>query len=273
MATMKKIHIITLAICFIYGASVSAQSFDDSEYVECMNQARGDMPDKGLYTALKMRDDRLNIPARHCEATALFGLGEYGEAAERLEGMLVDMRLGIGMPKINGERSSASKEMLGQIIEIAAESWLLAEEGNRAFYVASQGVNLYENGDERLYPYYVLRGQGLVMELDYDAALKDFKEATKLNAEATLAWMFLARVERIAGDLVEAEKAMQQALVTGMENDAVRLEAGSLAYVLGDKDAARRHWLWVALNTLNEETKLTAQTRLQALELGLPLEG
>ena len=274
MAAMKNQYYLPAIIASLMLApnGVVAQEFDDANYINCMEQAQGDDPDKGLFTALKMRGKSLDIPARHCESTALYSLGEYEEAAERLEGMLTDMRIGIGMPKVAGARRSASKAMLGQIIKMAAESWILAREGNRAYYIASQGVNLYDSGDERLYVYYILRGDGLMLEKDFDAAIKDFKEATKLKEDATAAWGSLARAERMAGDMVEAEKALQQAMLFGENNVAVRLEAGAIAYLVGDHESARKHWLWVALHAENEEATLTAQSRLQALELGLELE-
>lgn len=248
------------------GAYVSAQSFNDKTYIDCMALA-DEKPSDGLNKALIWMSGTKNIPARHCEAIALMNLGEYGEAAIRLENMIEDMRVGIGMPRINGVLQAADRVMISKIIKQSADAWLLDNNTSRAFDVASQAFSLYKKDDERLYDFHILRAESMAVEQDFDFAIAEYTLALQLKENGLNALLGVAKSNRILGNFTLARNQIDSALQFHPDNPSLMLENGTLAYFEGDEALARRLWLWVATHAENTSLAKAAQKNLEQLEL------
>ncbi|MBB4285458.1 hypothetical protein [Roseospira goensis] len=228
-------------------------------YAACLDLAESD-PQRAFGAAVAWQGLGGGEPARHCAAVALFGLGEYAAAAERLEGLARDSRRGLPL----------RLEALAQ----AGAAWLRAGRPGRAEAVLDTAIALTEGATaearDRL-PGLLIdrataradRGRDLEAARDLDRAL-DLRpndvEARVLRASA------LRRLESLAAARADAEAAL--ALVPA--HPGALLELGNVHRLQGAADRARRTWLLLLAVAPDSPEAAAARDNLARLDMAGP---
>ncbi len=94
------------------------------------------------------------------------------------------------------------------------------------------------------------------------AALATARELTSANARA---WLLSATLARRTNDLPAAQQFIEQAVLLDPSNTQIGLEAGVIAVLSGNDDAARRSWQSVTTIAPGSDDAQTAQSYLDQL--------
>lgn len=194
-------------------------------YQSCMALARA-KPAEGFEAAITWRDEGGGPASRHCTATALVGLGQYEEAAQRLEALAQNM-------KGFGARERAS------VLEQAGQVWLRLGDGTRAYAVLSTALSL-EDSNARLW---IRRGEALARSGEYWEAIDDFGQALDRDSRSLDALVFRSAAYRLLGVADLAADDIARALTLDPNNPEALTELGMVRKVSGDHNGARQAWL------------------------------
>ncbi|MEP4885209.1 MAG: tetratricopeptide repeat protein [Alphaproteobacteria bacterium] len=196
-------------------------------YQTCLATARSD-PETGFEAAITWRDEGGGAPSRHCVALALFGLGQFTEAATRLEALAADM------PTATTREQSA---VLGQ----AGSVWLHAGDLSRAHTVLTQALE-FDSTDPEIW---IDRGDALARGGEYWDAVDDFSAALDRDHRRLDALIFRAAAYRLLNVPDLARDDIARALVVDPDNPDALMELGAVQAGVGEFDAARESWLRV----------------------------
>ncbi len=160
--------LVALALGFTpFGvAAARAQSSPAEQaraYQNCMILAR-DAPTDGLESAMSWAARDGGDGARHCAAVALIELGQYREAAQRLERLAADLR---------DTENTALR--LGVLVQ-AGQAWILAGDTTRAHAVQSAALDIAPDDVELLLDRAITRATAR----NYRAAVNDLSRARRL---------------------------------------------------------------------------------------------
>ena len=217
------------------------------EYIACL--ALGDTnPAKAYQNGLAWFKMGGGLPARHCLAVALAGLGNFAEAASRFETLARDLAV---------DRVDLRAAMLGH----AGQAWLLAGRSVRAAQVQGTAISL-RLSDPALY---VDRAVSLMTLKQYPAALADLDKALALAPGFADAYLYRASAKRYVGDVAGAWVDVTDTLILAPGLPAGVLERGILLQLDGDLDAARSDWLSVIKTAPDSDEARAARARIDAL--------
>lgn len=194
-------------------------------YQSCMALARS-KPSEGFEAAIAWRDEGGGPAARHCVAVALVGLGQLGEAAQRLEALAQNM---------NGFGAKERAAVLGQ----AGQVWLRMGDGSRAHAVFSAALQL----DDSSAALWISRGEVLARAGKYWQAIDDFNAALDRNSRSLNALVFRAAAYRLLDVADLAADDLTRALTLDPNNPDALTELGMVRNDQGDYDGARQAWL------------------------------
>ncbi len=221
----------------------------EREYQDCMVLARA-APADGLESALAWAAFGGGDGARHCAAVALIGLGQYREAAQRLERLAADLRAG---------NAALNLDVLVQ----AGQAWILAGDATRAHAVQSAALDIDPDNVELLLD----RGITLATANNYWEAVDDFNRALELAPARPDLLTLRASAYRYldAFDLARADIAL--ALTHAPNNPDALLERGMLRRLAGDSAGARDDWLRVIGLAEGTPSAEAAQANLAKLDV------
>lgn len=219
------------------------------KYAQCMDLAETRPKDAwemaGQWAGLAGGD-----PARHCQAVALIGLGEYTEAAKRLEALASESR--------------ASLDVRVGMLAQAAQAWVMAGDLQRAYDVQTTALDL-KPGDPTLL---TDRALTLVEAGDVRSAIDDLTAALDVRPDDADALALRAAAFRIVGDTVAARADLDRALDINPTHPPALLEKGILARQAGDVATARQAWLALLDAAPDSPEADTARAHLQAMDGG-----
>lgn len=218
---------LTLTFVFLgslLSASAMAQQPDETEITNwhdqkhktCLERIAEDQ-EQALEEAMIWRDQGGGRRARHCEAMALFALGHEAEAAFRLDGLA-------------DGADGGSKEMRVNFRNEAANFWLAANQPEKAYQSATEGLELDRaNADLR-----ITRARAYAMSGQLDFAETDLTNVLKLHPNHAEALRYRAdakfRQDRLDAAKIDIEAALaadpssiETALLRGKINEALRL--------------------------------------------------
>ncbi len=221
-------------------------------YQDCMILARA-APADGLESALAWAALGGGDGARHCAAVALIGLGQYREAARRLERLAADLRSG---------NAALSLDVLVQ----AGQAWVLAGDATRAHAVQSAALAIDPDNVELLLD----RGLTLATAKNYWGAVDDFSRALELAPARPDLLTLRASAYRYLDALDLARDDIARALTRAPNSPDALLERGLLRRLAGDSAGARDDWLRVI--GLAEGTPLADTARANLAKLDLKVE-
>lgn len=193
------------------------------EYDRCIALLRDDV-DEALRFAQAWEATGGGEAAMHCYALATIGQGELDRAAERLERLAAGSRAG----------NQARAAVFGQ----AAQTWMMADDPNRAFGAVTMGLTLAPNDTELL----VDRSVILASQRRYREALEDLDRVLALDPDRAEAHVFRAAALRHLDRVEPARAAIDRALTLTPDSAEALLERGILRQLRGDDAGARADW-------------------------------
>ena len=214
---------LVFLLLLLAASLAEAQQIDPQrEYAQCMAEARA-RPSAGWDRALRLLGLGGGEAARHCQAVALIGLGQPGEAARRLEALAQEVRA----------ESAFRAELFGQ----AGQAYLLAGNATQAEAVLTAAIKLDPDDIELRLD----RGLARASRGDFKGAVEDLsavlaKDARKVDALVfrASAYRQLGDTERASADLVSALSLFPAHPEALLERDQVfcvlRLRAGEVGF-------------------------------------------
>lgn len=218
-------------------------------YSDCMALARV-QPEEAFEKATAWAAFDGGYAARHCAAIALLGLGEYREAASRLE-------------TLAGDLSGPDAKLRVGVLAQAGQAWLLGGDTNRAYATQSAALKIEPKNVELL----IDRAVTLASAESYWEAIDDLNAAQELAPKRADILIFRASAYRFVDAAELALEDVNRGLKLDPDNPEGLLERGILRRLAGDAAGAREDWLKVV--TLAEGTPAAeaAQANLEALDV------
>ncbi len=269
-ARMKQSNTIlilaALSSAVFTNAPSSAQTGDEERYGACVTLAER-VPDKAINIALAWQAEEGGVPARHCEALALFHLKEYAEAAARMMKLADDMRVGREMPVRGGRRLVANAGLLADMYGQAANAWLLADEIVRAEDAVEVALALIPHDSPQGRELMVDRARIAAADQDYELALQDLETVLQLDSNRTDILVLIASAARGVGKYERADEALTAYFKSYPDSAAGLLELGNLRHAEGKPDEARAAWLKLLLAYQDGPEAEAARANLEKLDL------
>jgi tetratricopeptide (TPR) repeat protein len=243
--------ILVTGVLFATAVNAAPFSIDsgDRTYENCMRLANTD-PNTALEAALAWQDMGGGGGARHCVAATLFNLGQYAQAAKRLEALAEEM---------HDAPPTARASMLAQ----AGTAWFRAEDLKRAIAAQSAALKLSPADNEIL----IDRAMTLAGAKNYWEAIDDLNRVVDSNPQRVEALILRASAYRFVDALPLAREDAEAAFRLAPDRPEVLLEYGILQRLRGEKAGARQTWL--KLLRLHEGTPAgdSAQRNLEMLDI------
>jgi tetratricopeptide (TPR) repeat protein len=189
-----------MALLFVFfgsaGFSFGApdQPAEAARYNTCLAKAYSS-PSVAYEDALIWQNEGGAGPARHCAAMALLGLGDYADAAQKLEDLAYAPDIG-------------SFTLATQVLIQSGEAWLQADKPQDAVRVLSLALK-HENDNDGIY---TNRARALVALGNTSAAHADLDTALRLNPKNALALRLRAAVLLKEKNLNRARSDIESAL-------------------------------------------------------------
>lgn len=220
-----------------------------AEYGACLALAE-ESPAEAYRSGLEWFKAGGGLPARHCVAVALIGLGDHEAAATRFEALAEEV-------------ASDRKELRASMLGHAGQAWLLAGRPVRASQVQDMAISLMPDDPTLL----VDRAVSLMTSKRYPAALADLDKALALAPDFADAYLYRASVKRYANDIGGAWVDISDALALAPGLPAAYLERGILSQLDGDLDGARGDWLTVIEAAPKSAEADAARARIEAMDV------
>ena len=151
---------------------------------------------------------------------------------------------------------------------MAANALLTADNVDQALVVLSQA-----KGDAATAEFPALgaeieldRARALVSQGNVEAASTALAAARQLAPRNTRAWLLSATLSRRSDDLTAAQTQIEQASSIDPTNPEIGLEAGVIAVLSGNDEAARKSWQSIIAIAPESPQALTAKTYLEQLD-------
>jgi tetratricopeptide (TPR) repeat protein len=230
-------------------------------YERCLAQAKAD-PAGARATAEAWQKRGGAHPADHCYAVALIGLKQYKEGATRLE-------------KLQQEMVHAPAALRAEVLDQAAQAWLLAGDPGRAYSASTGALGMRPNDPDLLLD----RAEAAGAAGWYDKALADLDAVLAANPSRTDALVFRASAHRALNQLDQALADTNKALSLVPDSASALLERGYISAFRGDAAGAVKDWervIAVAPRSSDAATAKANLARLQAAaanDSGKPIEG
>jgi tetratricopeptide (TPR) repeat protein len=189
-------------------------------------------------------------PADHCYAVALVGLKQYKEGATRLETLAQAM-------------GHAPNSLRAEVLDQAAQAWLLAGDPARAYAADTAALNLLPDDLDLL----VDRAEAAGSEGWYDKAAADLDRVLKADPNRIDALIYRASANRALGKLDIALADIDRAVSLAPSSVAGLLERGDILRLKGDVNGARRDWVRVSQLAPGSAADAAAKTNMERLEL------
>lgn len=231
--------------------------FGESEAYELCLGAIDDDPLTAFDRALAWRDQGGGAPAVHCSALALIALGQYGDAADRLDATAQDTHNGL------------SAVIRAQLLVQAANAWMMEGYPDQGVESLNTALALNVPSDALSAEIYFDRARARFMDGLWDEAVDDLSHALSYQPGAKDARTLRATAYRLAGDTANARADIVYILNEDPDYAPALLESGVLHVTAGDEAAARADWVHV-LQLENAEADLKGAARAYLQELDFP---
>ena len=261
---MTRLGPLSFALAFglALAAAAARAQIDTSErtreqqelaYQDCMILARA-APADGCDSALAWASRGGGDGARHCAAVALIGLGQYREAAQRLERLAADLRAA----DLRAGDAALSFDVLVQ----AGQAWILAGDTARAHAVQSAALDIDPDNVELLLDRAITQATAE----NYWEAVDDLNRALDLAPGRPDLLILRASAYRTLDVLELARDDIALALTRAPNNPDALLERGMMRRLAGDDAGARDDWLRVIGLAEGTPSAETARANLEQLD-------
>jgi tetratricopeptide (TPR) repeat protein len=247
-----------LALAVIASAIQPAMATPWAErYKDCLRQAQSN-PEAALAAAERWRVEAGGVPARHCQATALWALDRPREAAPLLEQAALDY-----LSKRNlGDGPLKQSPALGaNLLAQAAEAWVAAGDVGKALPLYAQAIGQ----DPDNLSWRLGRAQARLTANDPAGAVQDLEAAARRAPERADLLILRAYAKRLAGDMAGALADATAAVNRLPADPGARLERGNARHASGDAVGAADDWRAAASLGRNAASQ-AAQNNLAAIK-------
>jgi tetratricopeptide (TPR) repeat protein len=245
----RSLVIVLLGLGLLAGGAPPARADRDRDYADCLAQVEKD-PAAAFETANSWAERGGGYPARHCGALALLKLGQYEQAAMRLEQLAGDMTRGEG---------GLSAEALAQ----AGQAWLMARKPERAFAAQSAALKLRPRDPDLL----IDRAITLAEAKNYWEAIDDLNYAIQIAPRRADAYVLRASAYRYVDSLELASEDLAAALALEPKNLDALAERGIVKRLANDTSGARQDWLTVLRAAPDSPAAEVARDNLAKLDV------
>jgi tetratricopeptide (TPR) repeat protein len=197
---------------------------DAKQYSDCMALARS-APDQALKTAQDWQAKGGGIPAGHCDAVALVGLGHYPEAAAMME-------------KLADAEAKTSKELGAGLFGQAGQARLIAGDNQHALEDQTAALALTPDDAELLTD----RAVTQISMAKYWEAIDDLNKAHDLASDRVDVMIFRASAYRFLQSYDLARDDIDRAINLAPSSAEAYLERGVLRSLTKDPSGARADW-------------------------------
>jgi tetratricopeptide (TPR) repeat protein len=236
-----------LLLSLLPAAALAAPAGDARRYRVCLADANAS-PAVALKDALQWGNSGGGMPAQHCAALALVGLGRYGEAATRLDGLA-------------RARELPDRQFRITLYEQAGNAWLMAGNGAKAIASLSSALAL-SGGDADLFTD-LARAQAL--RKNWGEVDADLSAALQMDPRRADLLVLRASARRALGRLKEALADIEMALKLQPGDGDAPVERGLLRKQVGDMGGARRDFQAALKASPSAATAASARSNLDAL--------
>jgi len=225
-------------------------------YEVCLLTAKNE-PDKGVEMAGKWIGLGGGAPAKHCQAIALIGMKEYGEAATRLEELA-------GLNEDESVRAG--------VLTQAGQAWLLEGELTRALAAQTAALDAMPVKNRQHAGILVDRAATYADGGQYQDAINDLNIALEIEPKNPDALAFRASAHRHLDATDTALKDAEEAVKIDPVNIIGLLERG-IIYRLKNRSAdARQDWLRIIQLAPDSEAGRAAKTNIERMDVLLDAE-
>jgi tetratricopeptide (TPR) repeat protein len=223
---------------------------DEAMYDKCMSLTKTD-PGAARDLAAHWQERGGEHPADHCYAIALVELKQYKDGATRLETLAKAMA------------PHAPEALRAEVLDQAAQAWLLAGDAARAYADDSEALALLPNDADIL----VDRAEAAGSQGSYDKAVGDLDRVLKIAEGRVDALVYRATAYRQLGRLDDALSDINRAVTLAPNSVSALLEQGNIRRLKGDPDGARKDWQRVSQLAPGSDADSEAKTNIERLEL------
>ncbi|MGH7113436.1 MAG: tetratricopeptide repeat protein [Stellaceae bacterium] len=220
---------------------------DAETYARCMKLARAD-PHAAQSLARSWLARGGAHPAAHCAAVALITLGEYQKGATRLQALAKAM-------------TTAPAALRADVLDQAAQAWLLAGDPVRAYATAGEAVSLQPSDPNLL----IDRAEAAAEAGYLNRAVADLDRVLKTNPDQVDALIYRASAYRALDRLDPARADIDKALARAPHSPAALLERGNIRRLEGNAAGARRDWQEVGEVAPGSPEDMAARANLEHL--------
>lgn len=246
MLPLKRIALV-LSFGLLTGAAWAADPGDARRYRLCLADANAN-PAIALKNAQQWDKTGGGLPAQHCAALALVGMGRYGEAAVRLDALA---RAG----------QVPDAQFRATLFDQAGNAWLMAGDGARAIASLSSALAL-TGGDADLFAD-LARAQAL--RKNWREVDSDLSAALQMDPRRSDLLILRASARRALNRLKEAWDDIDRALKLSPNDADALVERGLLRKQIGDMPGARRDLQAALKASPSQATAAAARADLDAL--------
>lgn len=229
---------------FVDGAAAAAEEeaapSEAEQYGACV-ELSGRAPRQAFEVASDWLVKGGGVPAQHCAALSLAGLGRHDEAARALEASAEELRIA----KMNGDYTGFFRRgegLVGALLGQAGNAWLLAGDPIQAYTAFSQGLSEVEAGSRQALELTIDRARASGVAADFTTALEDLDRAEALAPDRVEIFVMRASVHRKLDQQEEAAADLERAFELTPDNREALLERGNLRLMTGDVAGAEADW-------------------------------
>jgi tetratricopeptide (TPR) repeat protein len=194
------------------------------EYRACLQMAR-QKPEDGWEQAIAWQSLGGGEPARHCAAVALLGLGKFEEAARRLGAL--------------AETSHSAGPLRAEMLDQAAQAWLLAGKPDKAVTELEAGLRLVPGHPELLLD----KAVALAQAGRHALVVETLTALLKAQPNRVEAMVLRGSAYRILDKLELAKDDIARALVLDPDLPDALLERGLIRRLEDNQSGAREDWM------------------------------
>ncbi|HEY3912242.1 MAG TPA: hypothetical protein VGM07_20500 [Stellaceae bacterium] len=187
-------------------------------------------------------------PAEHCAAVTLITLGQYQQGANGLQALAQAM-------------TTAPAALRADVLDQAAQAWLLAGDPTRAYAAAGEAVSLQPNDPNLL----IDRAEAAASAGYLNRAVDDLDRVLKANPNEVDALIYRASAYRALDRLDPARTDIDKALAQAPHSPAALLERGNIRRLEGDAAGARKDWREVGQVAPGSPEDMAARANLEHL--------
>jgi len=220
-----------------------AEEDDAQKYEKCMG-----LVETSAQGAVDYANDWIfsgfgGIPAGHCKALGLLGIGQAKDAAKLLDSLGDEM---VVKAPLDPSQATKNAQIRTQLFVQAALAWQRAEAYDKAYISYSSALSGITDDDPHnnrlIGDLYMARGHLQILRGENRAAINDFTSAIEKNSRSFEGFLARAKAYRKIRQYLKARLDVKEALILSPDHPEVLLEKGILLRLEGKKLEARAAW-------------------------------